>query len=689
MARKNDEEKKVASRIYRDYLSEQKKDSQNPEFQSREFKIFSGGNIRIKKIYEKLAKFSGRFLQYKVNPEKKAEIDTIFKSFDMDLTAEDAYSFALTSFMVLVLAGLGTLFFSVLFGAIILLSAVLAFFYLRAYPKRLISIRRSKAGTEMILAVLYIVIYMKNISNLESAIKFAAENLEGPLANDLAKLLWDVSIKKYSDIIDALSSYLEQWKDYNEAFVDSIYLIETSLVQNSEERRINMLDQALKRILDGTYETNVHYVNDLRTPVSAVFMLGITLPIMALVMFPLLGSFMADLITPMSLFLFYDVLLPLVVIFMIFQILATRPSAFPQIDVEGHPEAPPKNKFLFFGKPVHAAVPAAIVFFLLSSVYVYYFLFIQTGTPTENDILFSLFLIAGIGYSIALFCKLASGRRVLIRKEIRGVENDFSYAVFQIGNRLSEGVPAEVAMLKTAQTMKKSNVSYFIHKIVNNMQKLGMDLRRAIFDSTYGAIVLYPSSLIRSVMRIFIESTKQSEKVAATSLMHISTYLQAVHNIEEKIKDVLSETISTIKFQTSFIAPLISGIIVGLTAMILIILSVLGEKITSATAAANVPSAVGGGASLGGSMAFGFFQMSNTIPLTTFQIVVGLYLIEIVIISTLLASKIEYGDDRIQLLDSIQRALFISITVYFIITFIVTIAFGSMAQIAVSLGSFA
>ena len=90
------------------------------------------------------------------------------------------------------------------------------FFYLRNYPKRLLRIRRSKVGTEMILAVLYIVIYMKNISNLEAAIKFAAENLEGPLPNDFAKLLWDVSVKNYTDIIDALSNYLEQWKDYNE-----------------------------------------------------------------------------------------------------------------------------------------------------------------------------------------------------------------------------------------------------------------------------------------------------------------------------------------------------------------------------------------------------------------------------------------------------------------------------------------
>jgi hypothetical protein len=191
-------------------------------------------------------------------------------------------------------------------------------------------------------------------------------------------------------------------------------------------------------------------------------------------------------------------------------------------------------------------------------------------------------------------------------------------------------------------------------------------------------------------MKIFVESTKESQEVASAALMHISTYLQSVHRIEEKIRDVLSETISTIKFQTSFIAPLISGIIVGLTAMILIILSVLGEKITAATSATALPSALGGSSpSLGGSRAFGFFQMSSTIPLSIFQLVVGIYLVEIVIISTILASKIEYGDDRIQMLDSIQKALFVSITVYLVVTVAVTIGFGSMARIAITIGQFA
>lgn len=680
------DEKEIAKRIYQRYQAE-KKGQLPEELVSREFKIFKAKKTIATSIYEKLCQISGSLLKLPMEPAQKKEYDTILNSFDMSITAEDTQSFSVLELIFSLIFGVIVLLLSPFFGIAILAVGLFGFFYFRSYPARLVGIRRAKAATEIILAVLYIVIYMKTVSNIESAIRFAAENLEGPLAVDFKKILWDVETQKYSDVQMSLNNYIQQWKKYNEAFVDSIYLIETSLVQTSEDRRIEMLEQALKRILDGTYETMVHYVNDLRTPISAVFMLGITLPIMGLVMLPLISAFMAGAVSAETLFVFYDVALPLGVIIIIMQILSTRPTAFPQIDLSNHPLVPPEDHFEFMGRYIHAAIPAIIIFIIIALPYIWYAIFVQNAkNPNENDILFSLFFILAIGIGISVYAKLASGIRVKIRQQVKNVEKDFSYAVFQIGNRLAEGVPAEIAMLKTAQLMRQSNISNFIKTIADNMSKLGMDLRRAIFDPKYGALNLYPSSLIRSVMKIFIESTKESQQIAAASLVHISSYLLNVHNIEEKIRDVLSETLSTLKFQSSFIAPLISGIIVGLTSMILIILSTLGEKIAATTTAAGAGGEFGGGAA--GLSAFGFFELSNSIPLPVFQLIVGIYLIEIVIISTLLASKIENGDDKIQELDSIGKDLIIAIVIYFVIALGVTIAFAGLAKIAVALGEF-
>ncbi|HDQ59763.1 MAG TPA: hypothetical protein ENN30_01065, partial [Candidatus Woesearchaeota archaeon] len=661
---KKSRERGIAEKLYSDYQAE-KKGELPDELLSKEYKIFSEKKKKSTMIYEKLALFSGKIFKFTVPEEKKKETDDILESFDLSIKAEDTIALGMFSMVVGIVLGLGLLLISPMYGVALILIGVFGYFYSTNYPKRLINIRRSKASTEIILAVLYIVIYMRNVSNLEAAVRFASDNLEGPLSIDLKKILWDVQAKKYRDVQEALNSYLEKWKKYNDAFVDSIYLIETSLIQVSEDRRIVMLDEALKRILDGTYETMVHYVNDLRTPISAVFMLGITLPIMGLVMLPLIGAFMADMVTPSALFVFYDIILPLIVVLVIQQILATRPSAFPQIDLSNHPAVPPKGKFFFMNMALPIWVPAVGSAVIVSLPFVWYYLFLfNRAVPSENDIIFSLFLTLGLAMGVWVYAKLSTGIKVKLRQVIKGVESDFSYAVFQIGNRLAEGVPAEIAMIKTAQIMKESRVNQFISKISNNMSKLGMDLKRAIFDKTYGAMILYPSSLIRSVMRIFVESTKQSQEVASKSLMNISAYLLNVHRIEEKIKDVLSETLSTLKFQATFIAPLISGIIVGLTSMIMIILSVLGEKISSAMVSTEVSGTLGAGGGMGGAMAFGFFEMSNTIPLPFFQIVVGIYLVEIVVISAILASKIEFGDDQVSEMDATQKSLLIAIVIY-------------------------
>jgi hypothetical protein len=62
------------------------------------------------------------------------------------------------------------------------------------------------------------IIYMRSSPNLEGAIKFAAQNLEGPLAWDLRKLLWDIETGKYSSADAALVDYVYKWKNKNREF---------------------------------------------------------------------------------------------------------------------------------------------------------------------------------------------------------------------------------------------------------------------------------------------------------------------------------------------------------------------------------------------------------------------------------------------------------------------------------------
>jgi len=131
------------------------------------------------------------------------------------------------------------------------------------------------------LCIFYIVTYMRHTSNLERAIQFAADHLSGPLALDLKKILWNVETGKYQNVKDALDTYLDTWKETNFEFVEAFHLIESSLYEGSETRRVSLLDKSLDVILEETYEKMMHYAQNLKGPITTLHMLGISFPFSA------------------------------------------------------------------------------------------------------------------------------------------------------------------------------------------------------------------------------------------------------------------------------------------------------------------------------------------------------------------------------------------------------------------------
>src|SRR3989344_7729914 len=248
--------------------------------------------------YEKLCNFSENII--KISPNKK-DIPLIEKSIEklhLEITPFGAMSFAvLVSLSVLFLGILILLvsFFleevSVFVPLGILLLGVIMIKPVSKYPLRLENSYRLKISNQMVLCILYIVTFMRHTSNLENAIKFAGEHLQAPLSLDLRKVLYDVEIGTFVTIKESLDGYLSYWRQYNLEFIESFHLIEGSLYESDEIRRIKLLDKSLETILESVYERMLHYAQDMKTPITMLHMLGVILPILGLVIFPLLGSF--------------------------------------------------------------------------------------------------------------------------------------------------------------------------------------------------------------------------------------------------------------------------------------------------------------------------------------------------------------------------------------------------------------
>ena len=160
----------------------------------------------------------------------------------------------------------------------------------------------------MVPCILYIVIYMKHTSNLERAIGFASQHLRPPLSLDLKKIFWDVEIGKFSTIKESLDHYLQFWENDALEFVEAFHLIESSLYEPSNSRRILTLEKALQVILDGVYDRMLNYTHSIKAPLTNLYMLGIVLPTLGLALLPLASALLGGLIKSIHVFVFFNLI---------------------------------------------------------------------------------------------------------------------------------------------------------------------------------------------------------------------------------------------------------------------------------------------------------------------------------------------------------------------------------------------
>lgn len=672
--------------------------------------------------YEKGCNFSNNLLKLKISPEKAAKYQKALDTCHLNTTPPGVIAFSFLLPLIVIIVGSLTAFaifqlpFFVLFFVIAGLVMVPA---LQKIPFFFANTWRMKASNQMIQSIFYMVTYMRHTSNLERAIGFAADHLEPPLSLDFRKILWDVETEHYSNVRDAANAYLEAWKETNKEFVESFHLVESSLFESSEERRLSLLDKSLEVILNGTYENMLHYAHSLKSPMTILHMLGVILPILGLVILPLVVSFMGSgsnpFITASYISLLYNIALPVGVLYLGKTILAKRPAGYGAVDIGEKPGIKRfKNVNLSLGKklsisvnPLYFSVMVFVVAMLIGfSPIIFHTMGISDfsldekgsikfldyvckpcseGIPADEcgigcaedkkigpyglgASLLSLFIIAGLGGSIGLFFSLRSKNVIKIRQKTKQLEEEFSSALFQLGNRLADGLPAEIAFAKVADTMQGTTSGEFFNLVEKNITKLGTGLEQAIFDPKIGALVSFPSNVIESSMKVLAESVKKGPRIAAQALLSMARYIKEIHRVEERLKDLMADIISSMKSQVKFLTPAIAGIVIGITSMISTILTRLSSQLSDFS---------GGDTSQFGELLTIF---GIGIPSFHFQIVVGIYVVQLAYILTSLSSGIENGADKLGERYSIGKNLTRSTLLYCTIAGIVMVLFNLFAS---------
>ncbi|MEK6829470.1 MAG: hypothetical protein AABY15_05035, partial [Nanoarchaeota archaeon] len=667
--------------------------------------------------YEKWCRSLGNAIKLNVAEKDRTAIKRQLEIAHLDVEPSQALTLSVMVFVGVFLIGLlislavllinGDLAsFPFLFFILMVIFSVFLFYFVNGYPARLANKWRLKASSQMVPAILYVVVYMRHTPNLEKAIGFASEHLQYPLALDFKKVFYDVEIGRFSTIKDSLDNYLETWRDYSIEFIESFHLIESSLFEPDNLRRITILEKSLQVVLDGVYEKMLKFTHDVRSPLNTVYMLGVVLPTLGVVLIPLASAMIGGLIKTIHVFILFNLIIPFFVFYLTDKIMLLRPGG------HGETELLERNPLYYkykTRKPYAAAFLLTFPLFvigLLPLIFGYIpldvlitlglqrdYTFAELGlTFLGNEQLFGFISDSsgqagpfGIGallfsmlipVSIALFFSMAFKEKteelIIEREKTKQLEAEFNNSLFQLGNRIGNGIPPEIAFGRIAESSKGLRTEDFFRRVNYNIRQGGMSVENAIFNQSTGALRYYPSELISTSMKILVESAKKGLSIAALSLMSISEYVKNIHKINQRLQDMLAEIVSDMKSNMTFLAPLLLGVVVGLAAMITAILNKLDLSELS-------------GADLGGISNFvgedGIFQLSQMIPPYYLQLIIGIYIIEIIFILTTTLVTIDSGENKLERTYNAGRNFARGIFLYFIVALVSVLALFLLSSI--------
>ncbi len=536
-------------------------------------------------------------------------------------------------------------------------SAILFWLFLQ-YPFTYATNYRIKSTSEMVLAVLYMAIGMKVVPNLEYAVKFAAENIEGPLAKDLKKVLWSVYNGIYTRVSDALDWLTEKWKHESEEFCDAINIIKNATFSTFVERE-KALNEAIQAVLEGTEERMRRYAKSLKTPLALINTVGILMPILGLVFFPLMSIFLPEVLQPFSVIVGYNVLLPFFVYVLMNNFLEKRPYAFHQPRVEEHPKFRKRNLLVL-------VLASLVSFIFFTSIY---FLF-----TAEDKMTYSLLAVATLTFGSAGVLFLESYEKSKLREEIIEIERELGVALFQLGMQLKRGMPIENAIKAALPRMKNFKIKKLFEKIAYNME-MGMDFHSAVFDKQNGALVEFPSKMIEATMRALVEIAKSGNLLLAEAMITIAGYLKSVHKVEEDLKDEMTEITASMSLQAIMLAPLTAGITVALVGVVVDLLKFFAGMLKSFQ---QITSGYGPVGSVSIGPLERFSNVSQLLPTEFFQLTVGIYVVEIVVLTVIFTNIVDTGGDKVARNSLLAKSLGIAGAVYLIVLLVVNSLLAGM-----------
>lgn len=401
--------------------------------------------------------------------------------------------------------------------------------------------RSRDASAEAPEVVSYLAMGLAAAPALDRAMAFAAEHATGPLADDMRGALWDVHLRARSRIEDAFLSVADAWGPQDADVKRALYGIAHAVKDGSPGTLARALDRARTQVFEGARRRMRDYAASLRGPTTALFALGVLLPLIVSSMVPLLsvGSFSPAALevsdpppgNPLPWIFLLDVGFPAATFAVAHTVSARRPRSSPARRA--------RSARPFVGL---LAAPLAVL------------LAISFAHPMVPLLALGI-LVASVSGGLVYSTRAA----VRERRRREAVERGFPDALFQLGSRLEEGQGLEAAFLAVADATQGTDCADLFRGIVHAMRFGGGTVEDAIFGPG-GALEGTTSRTVRASLKIVVDLAVKDPATAGRAALETSSHLRDLQGIEQDLRAELRPTVDAMRATATFFAPAVLGV---------------------------------------------------------------------------------------------------------------------------------
>jgi hypothetical protein len=521
------------------------------------------------------------------------------------------------------------------------------------YPVNIFYTQRMMSyNEEMLKAVMRISTYVSMNMSIEYAIMNTTDHLWGTLRTQFLDIERQLKRRVKNTLGEVFEYYTPIWNSANPDFVKALRLVETAALSDDEDRR-KILDEVQETLIISYHTTGKRFAEELASNAKTLVALGVLFPIITLMLLPLVSVFMPNFLrTPLIAFT-YDVLFPGVLLIMALNFSAKRI----QVDTIRLSDSP------LYEKPsVWIWGIGAMIVVCCAIPTIVHLQFIDMGTPESvareyefGGVLMCWLLGAGISVAVILLSHLYVHKYQKLWDEVDETERDLPHLLQTFSTYLTLNRSVESIIPEIIDDYKTHGFS--THPVVKFFTRLMHELKvskKSLAELTEKVLPkICPSRKVSGTLSQIISFTDVSQESAAKAAKMVRKQTIAIYQLDDYIRTMLSDTVSLINITTAMLAPMLCAAAILMSMAIVKSLVYIGNVLASLT--------------MGTVKDFSLVHVEQIIPPTVVEVIVSIYLIEMILVLSLFGSNIKIGNDSFQLIKALGNNMLIGFVIFSLI----------------------